>query len=95
MTNLDQLTNRLPELDPVHLGAIASFALETTLIADPVGFFSVDISPDNPPDGFDWTILDQVEQLSRRDRLLLVTRIVNRLMGLADVIMPSESKEAA
>ncbi|MGK7888210.1 MAG: hypothetical protein AB4042_02685 [Leptolyngbyaceae cyanobacterium] len=86
---------RLTDLDPVYLGAIASFTLETTLIADKVGFFSVDISPDNPPDGFDWSILKQVEQLSKCDRLLLVTRIVNRLMGLVDVMMPSESKRVA
>ena len=81
MTNLDQLTNQLADLEPVHLGAIACFALETALIPEAAGFFSVAICPDNPPDGFDWTMLDQVEQLSGRDRLLVVNRVVNRLMG--------------
>ena len=55
---------------------------------------SVAICPDNPPDGFDWTMLDQVEQLSGRDRLLVVNRVVNRLMGIQEVLMPSNPEEA-
>ena len=59
MTNLDQLTSQLADLEPVYLGAlaylckarIACFALENVLIPEAAEFFSVAICLDNPPNG--------------------------------------------